>query len=67
MYYVPVENKDLRIIVICDSGRTLEVLDGVIEKISDVEDEFPDVYFRPVVLSTDQMCTDTLDGAQRAF
>ena len=66
-YYVPIETKDLRLVVICDSGREVEALDAVIDQISVVEDEFPDVDFRPVVLSTDQMCPDTLDGAQRAF
>ena len=66
-YYVPIETKDLRIIVICDSGREVEALDAVIEKISTVEDEFPDVDFRPVVLSTDQVGPDTLTGAHRAF
>ena len=66
-YYVPVETKDLHLIVICDSGREVDALDAVIENMSTVEDEFPDVYFRPVVLSTDQVDSDTLTGARRAF
>lgn len=66
-YYVPFETRDLDIIVLHNSRQEIDVLDAVVRKISDVEDEFPDVDFRPVVLSLDQVGPDTLTGAQRAF
>lgn len=49
-----------------DSVRA-DVLGSVIKKISAIEDKFPDVDFRPIVLGKGQVNHDRLEGARRAF